>query len=118
MTDQIETPDVATPELPEGEYAIVEVLGHRTYIGRVTEVERFGTKLMSIEPVFKGKLLPPVYVGGGSLYQFTPIDKATAQRRAPSEDWQLPASIRATFAQPALPPACDDPGFITEEGNF
>ncbi|MFD2578766.1 hypothetical protein ACFSTD_09620 [Novosphingobium colocasiae] len=38
--------------LPEGEYAIVEALGHRTLVGRVAEVERFGTKMLQVEPLF------------------------------------------------------------------
>jgi len=87
--------------LPSGDYAIVEVLGHRTYIGRVTEVERFGTKLLQIEPLFNDNLLTPVMVGGGSIYQFTPVSAAIAQSRHPKEQWQLPAMLRAT-----LPPEC------------
>jgi hypothetical protein len=88
-----EASDIAP--LSAGEYAIVEVLGHRTIIGRVTEVERFGSKLMAIEPLFKGDLLPPVLIGGGSIYQFTPCSAEVALHRAPKNDWQLPASIRA-----------------------
>lgn len=83
--------------LPPGEYAIVEVLGHRTIIGRVEEVERFGTKLMSIEPLFAGDLLPAVLIGGSSIYQFTPCSAATAAARQPRQQWQLPASIRAAL---------------------
>ena len=92
------------PELPAGDYAIVEVLGHRTIIGRVEEVERFGAKLMSIKPLFRGELLDAVLIGGGSIYQFTPCSRETAASRAPKEDWQLPASVRAVLP-PALLPA-------------
>lgn len=88
------------PALPDGEYAIVEVLGHRTIVGRVTEAERFGTKLMSIEPLFNGRLLPAVLIGGGSLYQFTPCSREVAAKQQPKETWQLPASVAL-----ALPPA-------------
>lgn len=87
-------------DLPAGEYAIVEVLGHRTIIGRVEEVERFGAKLMRIEPVFNGALLPAVMIGGSSIYQFTPCSAATALARQPRDTWQLPQSVRAV-----LPPA-------------
>jgi len=90
-------------ELPEGDYAIVEVLGHRTYVGRVTEVARFGATLMSIEPLFAGELLPAVLVGGGSIYQFTPCSAAIAAARMPKKRWQLPASILATLPATALP---------------
>lgn len=43
--------------LPDGQYAIVELMGHSTLVGRVTEIERFGTKLLGIEALFAGQLL-------------------------------------------------------------
>ncbi|WP_422057359.1 hypothetical protein [Sphingomonas sp.] len=88
--------------LPEGDYAIVEILGHRTIIGRVEEVERFGTKLMSIEPLFNGGLLQAVLIGGSSIYQFTPCSADVAAERSPKEEWQLPASVRAVLPPIAL----------------
>ncbi|MDR7257832.1 hypothetical protein J2X47_002012 [Sphingomonas sp. BE270] len=101
--------------LPPGEYAIVEVLGHRTIIGRVEEVERFGAKLMSIEAVFNGELLDAVMIGGSSIYQFTPCSAEVAEARQPKEDWQLPPSIRAVLPVAALPaPAFDPPAFMGE----
>ena len=108
--DQTDERAIEAPgELPDGEYAIVEVLGHRTYVGRVDEVERFGSKLMSIEPIFQGRLLPAVLVGGGSLYQFTPCTKETAAKRGAKQDWELPQSLRAALSPTALP-APDDEG--------
>lgn len=95
--NETQEPSTAMPPLPDGEYAVVEVLGHRTYVGRVEEVERFGSKLMSIEPIFQGALLPAVLVGGGSLYQFTPCTKERAIARAPTSEWQLPTSVRAVM---------------------
>ena len=89
--------------LPDGEYAIVEVLGHRTLVGRVSEVERFGTKLLSVEPLFQGELLPAVLIGGGSLYQFTACSREVAKRRSPTQRYQLPASVQLTLLEPALP---------------
>lgn len=117
MTDAFENTDAVQAAvkqmklnaLPDGEYAIAEILGHRTLIGRVTEVERFGSKLMSIEPILAGKLLPPVLISGGSIYQFTPCSKERAVERAPDEEYYLPASIRAALPASALPaPAVED----------
>lgn len=100
--------DVQThSSLPIGEYAIVEVLGHRTLIGRVEEVERFGTKLLSIEPVFSGQLLPAVMIGGSSIYQFTPCSAEIAAARMPKEAWQLPPSVRAVLPLLAIEAAGD-----------
>lgn len=95
---------VTTPEaLPAGDYAIVEVMGHRTLIGRVEEIERFGTKLLQVEPLFAGKLLGPVLIGGASIYQFTMCSAEIAASRCPRSAWQLPASVRAVLPPDALP---------------
>jgi hypothetical protein len=108
-------------ELPQGEYAIVEVLGHRTIVGRVEEVERFGTKLLSIEPLFQGQLLEAVLIGGSSIYQFTPCSAATADVRQPKHNWQLPASIRAVLPPHLLAAPDSDtdseftPSFISDD---
>lgn len=105
MTDQTIQADTAepTPELPDGEYAIVELLGRRTLVGRIEEVERFGSKLLRIEPIFGGALLEPVYHHGTALYGLTPCSKATALRCAPGADkaYVLPAPIRARL-EPVL----------------
>lgn len=111
MEDQTSAPphDGATEEvrpgdmLPDGEYAIVEVLGHRTIVGRISEVERFGTKLLGVEPIFAGALLPIVLIGGGSIYQLTCVPRETAAQKAPTKRFALPNSIASM-----LPPAPDD----------
>lgn len=109
--------DETANDLPDGEYAVIEVLGHRTYVGRVEEVERFGAKLLSIEPLYRGQLLPALLVGGNSIYQFTPCDKATARQKSPKESWQLPASVRAVLPPEALPAPADDecPKFLGDD---
>lgn len=97
--------------LPDGEYAIVEVMGHRTIIGRVTEVERFGAKLMAIEPLFTGKLLPAVMIGGGSIYQYTPCSAEVAAKRAPTKAYLLPPSVAATLPPAMLPAPAAEQAF-------
>lgn len=95
--------DNACP-LPDGEYAIIEMMGHRTLVGRVCEVERFGTKLCAIEPVFGTGLLGITLIGGGSFYQFTPCSKEVAWDRRPRSQFSLPPVIAATL-DPAMLPA-------------
>lgn len=96
------------------EYAIVEILGHRTLVGRVTEVERFGSKLMCIEPMFAGELLEGVLIGGSSIYQFTPCDWETALKRQPTDEWRLPPSVRAVLPERLLPaPEFEPPAFVS-----
>lgn len=114
MTSEAEA---TRPELPDGQYAIVEVMGHRTYVGRVSEIEQFGTKMLSVEPLFKDQLLDAVYVGGASIYQFTRCSKEVAQAKQPVTDWNLPPPVRATLPPEMLPaPEPEDfvPGFIVD----
>jgi len=97
-TDNVRPADM----LPDGDYAIVEVIGHRTIVGRISEVERFGTKLLGVEPVFAGALLPVVLIGGGSIYQLTSCTREVAAKKGPTRLYQLPGSISST-----LPPEAD-----------
>ncbi len=86
-------------DLPEGEYAIVECLGHTTLIGRCEEVERFGSKMLKIEVIWQGRLLQPTFRGGSSLYAYTPCSREVAVERCAKNSWDLPVAVRA-----AMPP--------------
>lgn len=96
------------PPLPDGDYAIAEIMGHSTMIGRYAEVERFGTKMLAIEPIWEDALLPAVFVGGSSLYRFTPCSKEVAQKRQPRSRHYLPDALRATLP-PETPTAIPPP---------
>lgn len=109
-----ETTILDATALPEGEFAIVEILGHRTLVGRVAEIERFGTKLLQIEPMFGDVMLGPVLIGGGSLYQFTPCSAAVAYARRPKQTYQLPGSVAATIPALALPSNEELPSFLSD----
>ena len=102
-------------DLPEGDYAIVEALGHRTLVGRVAEIERFGTKMLQVEPLFGQVMLGPVLLGGGSIYQFTPCKAEVAYARRPQQAYQLPASVAATVPAIALPSNEELPSFLDDE---
>lgn len=91
------------PAHPPGEYAIVEILGYQTLVGRFEEVQRFGTAMLKIEPIFNGRLLDPVYQGGASIYRFNPCSAAQAFERAPTESYHLPAAVRVLMPPEALP---------------
>lgn len=105
---------ISAESLPEGEFAIVEALGHRTLVGRVSEIERFGTKMLQVEPFFGDVMLGPVLLGGGSIYQFTPCSAATAFTRRPQHAYQLPASVAATVPAIALPSNEELPSFLVD----
>jgi len=106
---------ISADNLPEGEFAIVEALGHRTLIGRVSEVERFGTKMLQVEPFFGDVMLGPVLLGGGSIYQLTPCSARTAYDRRPRQTYQLPPSVAATIPPLALPGNDELPGFFDDD---
>lgn len=100
-------PSKPKDELPDGDYAICEFMGHRTIVGRVTEVERFGAKYIGVEPLYKGQLLPMLLMGGASVYAFTPCSKAQALLRSPKQLYQLPDSLAAAvpdLLKELLPP--------------
>jgi hypothetical protein len=68
--------------LPES-YAIIEVFGHRRLIGRVFEVERYGTKMLRIDIPKDGDLAlgyTTQFYGGGSVFSETPCDLDTVKR--------------------------------------
>ncbi len=108
----IETTPIAADSMPEGDYAIVEALGHRTLIGRVAEIERFGTKMLQVEPLFGDVMLGPVLLGGSSIYQFTPCEPSVAYERRAKRDYELPASVLSTVPAAALPAPEFRPAFL------
>lgn len=110
-----ESTEISASELPAGEYAIVEALGHRTLVGRVAEIERFGTKMLQVEPLFGDVMLGPVLLGGGSIYQFTPCSPDIAFARRPKQTYQLPPSVAATIPALALPDNSELPSFLVDD---
>ena len=88
------TQEAAPINYPEGDYAIVELFGHTTLIGRVAEVERFGAKFLALEPLFNGTLLPAIFHGGAAIYRLTPCSRQIAWERQHKEGWSLPPTIR------------------------
>jgi hypothetical protein len=105
ITVEVMPPARPWEQLPDGQYAIVELMGHTTLVGRVTEVEKFGAKLMAIEVLFNGALLPVVLQGGSSVYRFTQVPPETAWKaqHKPERAWSLPEPIRAIVPAALLP---------------
>lgn len=99
----VDEPETQTVSLPAGDYALIELFGHQQIVGRIAEIDRFGTKFLQIEPVFDNKLLDPVLQGGGSIYRLTPCSAETAARAQPKQSWQLPDSVKraAGLGEPA-----------------
>lgn len=79
MTEQPRT----EPEELTWEYAVVELMGHVRHVGRLTEVDRFGTKMGRIDIPKGGKFedgFTTVFFSGQSVYRVSPCDLATVER--------------------------------------
>jgi hypothetical protein len=81
MTDEAKTteppkftipPFAAIPEIDGARWCRVEVFGHRSHDGRVTEVERFGTKMCRVELYCRdGHFIGAPEYGGAALFGVT-----------------------------------------------
>ena len=104
MSETVEaTQEAAPPVYPEGDFAIVELFGHTTLVGRIAEVEKFGAKFLAMEPLFNGTLLPAIFHGGAAIYRLTPCSVDVAFKRQPTHAYQLPPAVMA-IVPPALLP--------------
>lgn len=75
MTEAV--PEVGTANLG-GEWAIVEILGRRVHAGLVTEVERFGAKMVRIDVPIDGDPggWATHYYNPTAIFSYTPADEA------------------------------------------
>lgn len=83
--DEQTTADAApiTEEETPTRWARVEIMGHRTHWGRVTEIEQFGAKMIRIDVPQGDQPDAPmltVEYGGASLFGIMWTDEATARK--------------------------------------
>lgn len=83
MNVAVDKPE-APATYPEGQYAKVEMMGHRTLWGRISEVTLFGAAMLKIEPIVGGKIVGEVLTGAASIYCLTKVSAVTAFGMAPS----------------------------------
>lgn len=82
-----------TPE-PLDTYAVVEAMGHRTLIGRITEATIAGKAMLHVATIAGGEhYLPPE-----SLYCLTPCTEDQARRSAVRHWGGLPPALAALTA--------------------
>jgi hypothetical protein len=85
--------DSANPTPPT--WAVVHLMGHAKYAGRLTEEEKFGVKLGRVDvPAADG--FTTVYFGGGSVYKIEVVSEEVARHvgrqtmPAPVSPWDFP----------------------------
>ena len=73
--------DTATS--PPEEWARVEIMGHRQHYGRISEAERFGSKMLRVDvPTEDPDVYETHFYGGASIFGITPTTEATARAYA------------------------------------
>lgn len=86
-------------------FAIVEVMGHQVYAGRVTEQTIAGAAFIRVDtPAVDGLPAFSKLLGAGSIFAITPCDEEVALRAAASYR-NRPFSHLTTIRQPERLPA-------------
>ncbi len=86
-------------------WAKVELMGHVTIAGRLTEEEKFGSKIGRIDIPHEGGFVTQ-YFGGSSVYRITLVSEEAARLIAsrsttqPISSWDLPKRIEAREQEP------------------
>jgi len=64
-------------------WALVEVMGHVRYAGRISESTQFGVPLLRVEvPEIPGQPAFEKHLGGAAIYSITPCTEAVARAAA------------------------------------
>lgn len=80
-------------------WAVVELMGHQRTAGKLTEVERFGSKMGRLD-IPDGDKFVTTYFGGASVYRITVVTEAVARgvaknnQPAPVHPWDYPRQIQ------------------------
>lgn len=80
-------------------WAILELMGHVRLAGRVSEEEKFGTKLGRIDVPQKDGTFVTQYFSGSSIYRLTPVSEHVARDAAgrcqpqPVQPWEYPKQL-------------------------
>jgi hypothetical protein len=97
------------PSEPFDSWAIVELMGHVKMAGRLTEEERFGSKLGRLD-VPRGEDFGTIFFNAASVYRITActeeVARAVAARNQPEpiHQWEMPRQLE----RPDVPIRDDD----------
>lgn len=102
--DQCHCPETPTTAEPSAVWAIVSLMGHKQYAGKLSEVERFGGKLGRID-VIDADGFRTVEFNAGSVYSIEYVSEEAARIAArrhmpkPVESWELPKQLATANAK-------------------
>lgn len=66
---------------PAEQWALVEIFGHRSHMGRLVEVERFGAKLMRVDvPTADPNVFETHYYGGSAIFSIRPMTEEAVRK--------------------------------------
>lgn len=89
---------------PEPIWAIVELMGHVKLAGKLTEEEKFGSKMGRLD-IPKDEGFVTQLFGGGSVYRITIVTEEVARQvnkmttSAPVSPWDFPKQKQLSFNQ-------------------
>ena len=101
-------PDEKVPDV----WAKLELMGHVMMAGRITEEEKFGSKVGRIDVPQEDGSFVTQYFGGGSIYRMTIVAEAVARDMAkkitvaPVSPWDYPKALAE--AKPAYSGVMED----------
>lgn len=85
-----------TEQVKFDHWCIVELMGHQTIAGRVTEINLFGAAMMRVDvPEQEGRAAFCKFYGASAIYAVTPVEEKIARAVAlandprPVSEWQL-----------------------------
>lgn len=76
----------------ESMWAFLEVMGHRSHYGRISEEEAFGTKLVRVDIFRTGGEQPEAthFYGASSIFSLTPVDEEKCRKK--TDQW-MPVAL-------------------------
>lgn len=87
-------------------WGVLELMGHVRIAGRISEEEKFGSKIGRIDIPLEGGEFVTQYFGGGSVYRITIVSEEVARSVAkshanpiPISAWELPKQIKASVIE-------------------
>lgn len=84
-------------------WACVEIFGHRRHYGRISEVERFGAKMIRIDvPSAEPATFDTFFYGGAAIFSVTPCTEESAR------SWAERMRPKPYMPRRELPPPEDD----------